>query len=95
MICQILFITILLFSLGSNQDPETESKVGLDDKASLGLFAAIMVPLAILIGFATASVGFTCWSIVVPLLWVGFGIDVYDALFTAVATDWLNATCKF
>jgi hypothetical protein len=63
-----------------------------EDKNNLGIFAGIMAPLAILIGFATASVGFTCWSIVVPLLWVGFGIDVFDSLFTSVATDWINSS---
>jgi hypothetical protein len=59
----------------------------------LGIFAAIIVPLSLLIGLATATVGFTSWSILVPLLWVGFDIDVYDALLTAIATDALNSSC--
>lgn len=82
----------LLDELQDTTAPFDESNTTETEGSNLGIFAGIMAPLAILIGFATASVGFTCWSIVVPLLWVGFGIDVFDSLFTSVATDWINSS---
>lgn len=85
---------MILCTLGKIQAQEEKQNIQEEQKvytANVGIFAAIMAPLAIVIGFATASVGFTCWSIVVPLLWVGFEIDVYDSLFTSIATDCTNS----
>lgn len=92
----ILFFLALVISLTLGNIQVSEESLSTQEEqkeynAHIGVFAAIMAPLAIIIGFATASVGFTCWSIVVPLLWVGFEIDVYDSLFTSIATDCINS----
>jgi uncharacterized membrane protein YfcA len=58
--------------------------------ANFWIFVVEAIPLAILIGIASATIGYTAWSIVVPLLFVGFGFDVFDALFVSVCTDFID-----
>lgn len=60
------------------------------DRNKLFIFGVVMVPLSILIGVASATVGFTAWNIVVPLLWIGFDLELYDSLFISIFVDLLN-----
>ena len=53
----------------------------------LWLFIIIFIPLALLIGIATASISFTSWTLIVPLLFVGLGFEIYDALYFAILID--------
>lgn len=57
----------------------------------LGMYALIFLPLAIMIGLATATIGFTAWSIFVPLAFVGMGFPLWDALFVSVIVDLVDA----
>ncbi|UYP46057.1 hypothetical protein NEF87_002342 [Candidatus Lokiarchaeum ossiferum] len=57
---------------------------------SLGLFALIFIPMVIIIGIAASTISFTSWSLVVPLLFGGFGFGIYEALFFAIVLDLLN-----
>jgi len=50
----------------------------------------IMIPLTVIIGIASASIGFSSWLLVLPLLFVGFDYDLFDAIFTSVCIDLLN-----
>jgi len=57
-----------------------------------------MAPMGILIGIATATIGFTAWGIVVPLVWIGLGGGkddgwMYYALFTSIFMDFVNGLC--
>jgi len=60
--------------------------------ANFWLFVIEAIPLAILIGVASATIGYTAWSIVVPLLFVGFGFNVFDALFVSLCTDFIDTS---
>ncbi|MHA1645954.1 MAG: sulfite exporter TauE/SafE family protein [Promethearchaeota archaeon] len=53
----------------------------------LWLFIIIFIPLALLIGIATASISFTSWTLIVPLLYIGLGFEIYDALYFAILID--------
>lgn len=57
---------------------------------SLGLFALIFIPMILIIGIAASTISFTSWSLVVPLLFGGFGFSLYDTLFFAIVIDLLN-----
>lgn len=61
----------------------------------LGLYALIFLPLAIMIGVASATIGFTAWSIFVPLAFNMFanweGYTFWDALFISVLVDLVDA----
>ncbi|MHA1819143.1 MAG: sulfite exporter TauE/SafE family protein [Promethearchaeota archaeon] len=55
------------------------------------LFLIEAIPLTILIGITAATIGYTAWSIVVPLLFVGFGFPIFDALFISICVDVINS----
>ncbi len=57
----------------------------------LGVYALIFLPLAIMIGVAAATIGFTAWNIFVPLAFVGMGFAIWDALFISVVVDMVDA----
>ncbi len=59
--------------------------------ASFDLFLLEAIPLMILIGVTAATIGYTAWAIVVPLLFVGFGFPAYDTLFASIAADLVNS----
>jgi uncharacterized membrane protein YfcA len=54
-------------------------------------FVLLFVPIAVLVGIAAASISFSAWNIVVPLLFVGFNFTVYDAITFSVVMDFTNA----
>ncbi len=54
-------------------------------------FVLLFVPVAVLVGVASASISFSAWNIVVPLLFVGFNFDVYNAITLSVVMDFTNA----
>ena len=49
------------------------------------------IPLTILIGITAATIGYTAWAIAVPLLFVGLGFPIFDALFISLAVDLVNS----
>ncbi len=57
----------------------------------LGVYALTFLPLAIMIGIATATIGFTAWSIFVPLAFVLMGADIWEALFISAVVDLVDA----
>lgn len=57
---------------------------------SLWVFALIFIPMVIIIGIAASTISFTSWSLVVPLLFGGFGFGIYESIFFAIALDLLN-----
>mmetsp|Transcript_19799 Transcript_19799/g.66578 ORF Transcript_19799/g.66578 Transcript_19799/m.66578 type:complete len:326 (-) Transcript_19799:290-1267(-) len=59
--------------------------------APTALFAAVMAPASFFLGFAVATAGFTCWNLVVPLLFDAFGFDLFDALFLSVMMDTVSS----
>ena len=54
------------------------------------LFAAVLIPLALIIGIAASTISYTSWSIVVPLIFVGFGFGLYDSLYFAILIDLID-----
>ena len=57
---------------------------------SLEFFALIFIPMVIVIGIAASTISFTSWSLVVPLLFGGFGFSIFDTLFFAIIIDLIN-----
>mmetsp|Transcript_26372 Transcript_26372/g.68102 ORF Transcript_26372/g.68102 Transcript_26372/m.68102 type:complete len:355 (+) Transcript_26372:72-1136(+) len=57
----------------------------------LALFASIMAPASFFLGFAVATAGFTCWNLVMPLLFNWLGFELFDALFLSVAMDTVSS----
>ncbi|HMF32723.1 MAG TPA: TSUP family transporter, partial [Candidatus Lokiarchaeia archaeon] len=57
----------------------------------LWVYTLIFIPLALMIGIAAATIGFTAWNIFVPLAFVGFGFPLWDALFVSIAVDFVDA----
>ncbi|KAG8463088.1 hypothetical protein KFE25_011085 [Diacronema lutheri] len=55
--------------------------------AGFGVFASVMAPASFFLGFAVATAGFTCWNLVMPLLFNWLGFALYDALFLSVMMD--------
>lgn len=55
------------------------------------LFLIEAIPLAILIGIAAACIGYTAWGIMVPLLFVGFGFGIFDAILISLMIDLVNS----
>ena len=51
----------------------------------------ILIPISILVGFAASSIGYTAWSLIVPLLLVLFGFDIRIVLFISLSMDCVNA----
>ncbi len=58
--------------------------------APLWLFATVFVPISFLSGFSAAVIGFSGWSVIVPLLFVAFEFHIFDSLFISVILDGLN-----
>jgi len=56
------------------------------------VFTLIFLPIGGIIGLASATIGFTSWTIVVPLLYVGFGFDIFDSIFLSIVLDLVDAT---
>jgi len=59
--------------------------------AEFWLFLIEAIPLAILIGIAAACIGYTAWGIMVPLLFVGFGFGIFDAIVLSLIIDFVNS----
>lgn len=57
----------------------------------LEIYALIGCPVYIIIGCSAATIGFTAWLLVVPLLLVGFKLHVQQAIVVAASVDCLNA----
>lgn len=57
----------------------------------LALFACVAGPLCVLIGASTALIGFTAWSLMVPLALTGLGVSALDAIFMSMVCDGLDA----
>jgi uncharacterized membrane protein YfcA len=55
--------------------------------ASVALFAAAAVPLSLLIGAASATVGFTAWMLIVPLAFAAFRLPLFCAIFLSLCVD--------
>jgi uncharacterized membrane protein YfcA len=60
-------------------------------EVSLGIFAAIFFPVAMLIGLSSAIIGFSAWNLVVPLCFVGLGYDIFDSVFMSMFVDLIDA----
>ncbi len=54
-------------------------------------FAMLFVPIAVLVGVAAASISFSAWNIVVPLLFAGFNFGVHDAITLSIIVDLTDA----
>lgn len=52
---------------------------------------AVLLPISLFIGFAASAIGFTAWPLVVPVLYVIFGFDLYLTLFISLLVDCGNA----
>mmetsp|Transcript_17121 Transcript_17121/g.46340 ORF Transcript_17121/g.46340 Transcript_17121/m.46340 type:complete len:347 (+) Transcript_17121:58-1098(+) len=55
------------------------------------LFATVMVPASFFLGFAVATAGFTCWNLVMPLLFNWLRFDLFDALFLSMLMDTVSS----
>ncbi|MCP4751745.1 MAG: sulfite exporter TauE/SafE family protein [Proteobacteria bacterium] len=53
--------------------------------------ALTFIPLSFFIGLAASAIGFTAWSLIVPVLFVFFGFDLYLSLFISLLVDSANA----
>eukprot|EP01130_Rhizamoeba_saxonica_P019311 TRINITY_DN994_c1_g1_i1.p1 TRINITY_DN994_c1_g1~~TRINITY_DN994_c1_g1_i1.p1 ORF type:complete len:284 (-),score=26.15 TRINITY_DN994_c1_g1_i1:224-1075(-) len=51
------------------------------------VFVLCFIPLGLVIGLSAATVGMSAWTSVFPLLWIGFSLDIYEALFVSVVVD--------
>ena len=49
-------------------------------------FTLIIIPVAILIGLASSTIGFTGWTLIVPITLIGFRFNLWDALFVSIIT---------
>ncbi len=55
------------------------------------IFLIEIIPLAILIGIGAACFAYTAWNIIVPLVFVGLGFGVYDAIVMSLIVDFFNS----
>jgi len=55
------------------------------------LYLIQVIPLAFIIGIATACIGYTAWAIIVPLAFVGFGLGIFDAIVISLLIDFVNS----
>lgn len=55
------------------------------------LLILLLIPLSVFIGFAASAIGFTAWPLIVPVLFVFFGFDLYLTLFISLLVDCGNA----
>lgn len=51
----------------------------------------LSIPIGLLIGIACGVVGYSAWPMVVPLLFVIAGVDLYEAIFASVCVDLVNS----
>ncbi len=58
------------------------------------LLILIFLPLSLFIGFGASAIGLTAWPLVVPLLFVLFGFDLYLTIFISLLIDSGNAFMK-
>ena len=57
----------------------------------LMMSGVLFFPLALIIGIGASAIGFTAWMIMVPILFVVFGFDIYLAIFLSLIIDLGNA----
>lgn len=58
------------------------------------MLVLIFIPLSFFIGFGASAIGMTAWLLLVPLLFVVFGFDLYLTIFISLLVDLGNATTK-
>lgn len=51
----------------------------------------ICTPISLFIGIAASAIGYTAWSLLMPILFVFFGFNIYLTLFISLLTDSVNA----
>ena len=51
----------------------------------------IFIPLSFLIGIGASAIGVTAWMMLVPILFVLFGFDLYLTIFISLLVDCGNA----
>lgn len=64
------------------------------DEVPLWAFGLVVVPIATLIGIATTTIGFTAWTIIVPLFFAGFkkkNFSLFETIFMSVLLDCINS----
>ena len=54
----------------------------------------VFIPLSFFIGFGASAIGLTAWPLLVPLLFVVFGFDLYLTIFISLLVDLGNAVTK-
>jgi uncharacterized membrane protein YfcA len=60
-------------------------------KNTILLLTLILVPLSLFIGIAASAIGFTAWPLIVPVLFILCGFDLYLTLFSSLLVDCGNA----
>ncbi len=55
------------------------------------LLTLILVPMSLFIGIAASAIGFTAWPLIVPVLFILCGFDLYLTLFSSLLVDCGNA----
>ncbi len=60
----------------------------------LTILILVFTPLSLFIGFGASAIGFTAWPLMVPLLFVLFGFDLYLTIFISLLVDCSNALIK-
>lgn len=55
------------------------------------LLFSVLIPLCLVIGIGASAIGVTAWMILVPVLFVLFGFNIYVTLFTSLVVDCGNA----
>ena len=51
----------------------------------------ILLPLSFVIGIGASAIGATAWMMLVPVLFVAFGFDLYQTIFISLVVDCANA----
>ncbi len=55
------------------------------------LLTILLIPLSLFIGIAASAIGFTAWPLIVPILFILCGFDLYLAIFSSLLVDCGNA----
>ncbi|MBU2646775.1 sulfite exporter TauE/SafE family protein [bacterium] len=55
------------------------------------LLLTVLVPLAFIVGLGASAIGMTAWMLMVPVLFVLFGFDLYLTIFISLSIDCGNA----
>lgn len=50
-----------------------------------------LIPMSLFIGLSASAIGYTAWSLLIPILFIIFGFDLYVTLFISLLTDSANA----